>query len=212
MINQFGRSFNQDWSDTVPEQTRDRIVDAAWRVLERDGYAATSVKNIAQEAGVAQGLVHYYFSSKELLVVAAVNRCCDELSSIDSSTDAATMARDGFAQAQAQTPEMLAARRVLLEMAGRALHDEAIRDALLVYLRSQRRSVQEAVETVLGDVAGVPPTRVRAAGPALDAALFGIWAIGLIDPTFDTGEAIGALSELSLRALSTVNVGAGETP
>jgi AcrR family transcriptional regulator len=211
MINQIGRSFNQDWSDTVPEQTRDRIVDAAWRVLERDGYAATSVKNIAQEAGVAQGLVHYYFSSKELLVVAAVNRCCDELSSIDSSTDAATMARAGFAQARAQTPEMLAARRVLLEMAGRALHDEAIRDALLVYLRGQRRSVQEAVETVLGDVAGVPPTLVRAAGPALDAALFGIWAIGLIDPTFDTGEAIGALSELSLRALSTVNVGAGET-
>lgn len=212
MINQISRSFNQDWSDTVPEQTRDRIVDAAWRVLERDGYAATSVKNIAQEAGVAQGLVHYYFSSKELLVVAAVNRCCDELSSIDTSTDAATMARAGFAQAQAQPPEMLAARRVLLEMAGRALHDEAIRDALLVYLRSQRRSVQEAVETVLGDVPGVPPTLVRAAGPALDAALFGIWAIGLIDPTFDTGEAIGALSELSLRALSTVNVGAGETP
>lgn len=211
MINQIGRSFNQDWSDTVPEQTKDRIVDAAWRVLERDGYAATSVKNIALEAGVAQGLVHYYFSSKELLVVAAVNRCCDELSSIDTSTDPATMARAGFAQAQAQTPEMLAARRVLLEMAGRALHDDAIRDALLVYLRTQRRGVQEAVETVFRDVAGVPPSLVRGAGPALDAALFGIWAIGLIDPTFDTGEAIDALSELSLRALSTVNVEAAET-
>ena len=198
----------------MPEQTRERIVDAAWRVLERDGYAAASIKSIALEAGVAQGLVHYYFASKELLVVAALNKCCDELGGIDTSSGAGALARTGFAQARTATPTTIAARRVLVEMVGRALHDESIRDALLAYLRAQRQGVQDAVVAVVGDGEGegIPPALVRSAGPALDAALFGIWAIGLIDPTFDVGEAIDALAEISLRAISTLGMPAAAEP
>lgn len=190
----------------MPEQTREKIVDAAWRVLERDGYAAASIKSIAQEAGVAQGLVHYYFTSKELLVIAALNKCCAQLSAVDASGDASTLARTGFDAARARTPEMMAARRVLVEMAGRALHDESIRDALLVYLRAQRQGVQDQVTAVIDGATGLSPVLRRSAGPALDAALFGIWAIGLIDPTFDTDEAIEALTEISLRAISTLHL------
>src|SRR5215468_3593613 len=60
----------------MSEETRKRIVEAAARVLARDGYAATSVKDIAAEAGVAPGLVHYYFKTKEELVAAAVAHGC----------------------------------------------------------------------------------------------------------------------------------------
>jgi AcrR family transcriptional regulator len=190
----------------VGEATRDRIVGGAWRVLERDGYAAASIKSIAAEAGVAQGLVHYYFASKELLVVEAVRRCCDQLSALDTAGDAAAVARTGFgmARAHAHTPEVQAARRVLLEMAGRALHDEAIRQALLVYFRTERTQVQEAVDAVLQHASDVPEGLARQVGPALEASLFGIWAIGLIDPEFDATAAVDALAELSLRALSTL--------
>src|SRR5215831_15561452 len=57
-------------------ETRRRIVEAAQSVLARDGYAATSVKDIAAEAGIAPGLVHYYFKTKNDLVLAAVTHAC----------------------------------------------------------------------------------------------------------------------------------------
>jgi AcrR family transcriptional regulator len=56
---------------------RAQIVTAATTVLGRRGYANTSLKNVASEAGIAPGLLHYYFQSKEdllLEVVAEIER------------------------------------------------------------------------------------------------------------------------------------------
>jgi TetR/AcrR family transcriptional regulator, fatty acid metabolism regulator protein len=44
---------------------RRAILDAAVRVFARQGYHATRVADIADEAGVAYGLVYHYFDSKE---------------------------------------------------------------------------------------------------------------------------------------------------
>src|SRR5215218_3204463 len=41
------------------------ILDAAIRVFARQGFHATRVSDIADEAGVAYGLVYHYFSSKD---------------------------------------------------------------------------------------------------------------------------------------------------
>jgi AcrR family transcriptional regulator len=51
------------------ERTRDRIVDAAYEVLAEKGYDATTFKEIARSANVAQGLIHYYFGSKDRLLL-----------------------------------------------------------------------------------------------------------------------------------------------
>src|SRR2546427_9978101 len=60
----------------MPDQTKERIVDAAYRALVKQGYHETSMKDIAAEAGVAPGLAHYYFETKEDLLVAASERAC----------------------------------------------------------------------------------------------------------------------------------------
>jgi len=56
-----------------------QIIDAATTVLGNQGYAATSMKDIAQEAGVAQGLIHYYFGAKDDLVVAVLKQHCERM-------------------------------------------------------------------------------------------------------------------------------------
>src|SRR2546428_12707837 len=61
----------------MPDQTKERIVDAAYRTLVRQGYHETSMKDIAAEAGAAPGLAHYYFETKEDLLVAAIERGCE---------------------------------------------------------------------------------------------------------------------------------------
>jgi TetR/AcrR family transcriptional regulator, fatty acid metabolism regulator protein len=48
-----------------PADKRRQILDAAIRVLARQGYHATRVSDIADEAGVAYGLVYHYFKSKD---------------------------------------------------------------------------------------------------------------------------------------------------
>ncbi|WP_148613618.1 TetR/AcrR family transcriptional regulator [Nocardioides rubriscoriae] len=52
------------------EQTRSVITAAALRLFRRDGYDGTTMRAIAQEAGVSVGNAYYYFSSKEHLVQA----------------------------------------------------------------------------------------------------------------------------------------------
>jgi AcrR family transcriptional regulator len=41
------------------------ILDAAVRVFARDGYHTSRVGDIAEEAGIAHGLLYHYFASKE---------------------------------------------------------------------------------------------------------------------------------------------------
>jgi AcrR family transcriptional regulator len=48
-----------------PVDKRRQILDAAIRVFARQGFHSTRVSDIADEAGVAYGLVYHYFKSKD---------------------------------------------------------------------------------------------------------------------------------------------------
>src|SRR5438067_3862904 len=50
---------------TGQEDKRRLILDAAVRVFARRGYHTSRVGDIAEEAGVAHGLLYHYFVSKE---------------------------------------------------------------------------------------------------------------------------------------------------
>jgi AcrR family transcriptional regulator len=53
--------------ETKPESAdkRRQLLDAAVRVFARKGYHASRVGDIAEEAGVAHGLLYHYFKSKD---------------------------------------------------------------------------------------------------------------------------------------------------
>jgi AcrR family transcriptional regulator len=52
----------------------DRILDSAFAVFGERGYQTTTLKEIAQGAGISTGSVYTYFPDKESLFIAAVNR------------------------------------------------------------------------------------------------------------------------------------------
>ena len=54
-------------------QTRARIVEAAGTLFERHGYARTSVRQIAEEAGVAPDTVYAAFGSKPRVLTAVID-------------------------------------------------------------------------------------------------------------------------------------------
>jgi AcrR family transcriptional regulator len=59
--------------------TRELILGGAYRTLVDVGYNQVSMRKIAVEAGVNQSLLHYYFGSKEQLMVEALEYVNDEL-------------------------------------------------------------------------------------------------------------------------------------
>ncbi len=71
MTKQIEPSRERSWSHRA--DNRERLIDAGYQVLSEKGYEATTVKEVAHVAGVSPGLFHYYFTSKDELLVAVLH-------------------------------------------------------------------------------------------------------------------------------------------
>ena len=58
--------------DQIREERRKQILDSALAVFSRKGFHASNVSDVAAHAGVSQGTIYWYFSSKEELSDAAI--------------------------------------------------------------------------------------------------------------------------------------------
>ncbi|HZG85444.1 TetR/AcrR family transcriptional regulator [Paenibacillus sp.] len=56
------------------EETKNRLIDSALKVFSTKGFAASTTKDIAKEAGVTDGLIYHYFKSKQDLIWAILER------------------------------------------------------------------------------------------------------------------------------------------
>lgn len=78
----------------TPAETREKLVDAAARVFERDGFEGSTVAQIAREAGVSSGAIYAHYGSKAELLVDAlrvhVERAISTLFASTSRGDVAT--------------------------------------------------------------------------------------------------------------------------
>jgi AcrR family transcriptional regulator len=61
------------------EETRRRIFEAALKLFRERGFAETTMRDIAREAGVALGAAYYYFDSKDAIVMEFYRRTQEEL-------------------------------------------------------------------------------------------------------------------------------------
>jgi AcrR family transcriptional regulator len=64
---------------TARSAAEEALLDAAERLLVDVGYARITTRRLAEEAGVNNGLVHYYFGSNENLLVRALERFTERL-------------------------------------------------------------------------------------------------------------------------------------
>jgi AcrR family transcriptional regulator len=61
------------------QAARDHVADAAAPLFVRDGYLATTTRNVARAAGVAEGTIFNLFGSKAGLLLAALQRSVPDL-------------------------------------------------------------------------------------------------------------------------------------
>ncbi len=60
-------------------ETKGKILDAAFRRLVTEGYAALSIREIARDAGVNHALINYHFKTKDQLVIAVLEEANRQL-------------------------------------------------------------------------------------------------------------------------------------
>jgi AcrR family transcriptional regulator len=180
--------------------TRNKILQAAFTVLSRQGYENTSVKEIAEEAGVAQGLVHYYFKSKQVLVLAVLAEVCKtmELKGVEGEAGAIA-AFDNFKELLRNQRDTNA---LYIQLLGVGVHDKDIGAGILDFVRRDRGHVQEIASQVLAE-REIDPTPARAIAGAVWAGILGIIVQSVIDPEFKADETVDALAAMSLSAVFT---------
>src|SRR5579859_1348150 len=71
MTKQIDSKGEKTWKHRA--DNRERLIDAGYKILSEKGYEATTVKEVANVAGVSPGLFHYYFASKDELFVAVLH-------------------------------------------------------------------------------------------------------------------------------------------
>ena len=59
-------------NEQIRVESKHKIMDAAFKLIAKNGYEDTSIAMIANSAGVSKGLLYNYFASKEELVKALV--------------------------------------------------------------------------------------------------------------------------------------------
>jgi AcrR family transcriptional regulator len=62
----------QRFTRLAADERRAEVLEAAQRVLVRDGFAGASAAAVAREAGVTRSLVHHYFGSTRELLLAVL--------------------------------------------------------------------------------------------------------------------------------------------
>jgi len=127
-----GTAFQDAGAEIDDAGRRSQIVHAAATVLGRQGYGATSLKDVAREAGVAPGLLHYYFESKEELlleVVVVVERqmIADWKEAIAGIEDPLERMVAGLDQAEARCAEQPESFRLMLDLYTAGLSSPALR-------------------------------------------------------------------------------------
>jgi AcrR family transcriptional regulator len=62
------------------EKSRSQILDSALKLFSHKGYGATSVRDIAEEAGLSKGNVYHHFPDKETIFRALIDRYFEAMS------------------------------------------------------------------------------------------------------------------------------------
>ncbi len=128
--------------------TKGRILDAAFRQLATEGYAALSIRRIAADAGVNHALINYHFRSKDQLVVAVLDEANRRLLARQTSMDQApTTLAEKWAEARRFYRSDLASGfvRVQAELWAASLSNPGLRVKFLPRILAWKKVVLEAV-------------------------------------------------------------------
>jgi AcrR family transcriptional regulator len=189
------------------DERRRALVDAAIRVMARDGVAKATTRAVVTEAGMQLGFFHYCFSSKEELLVVVVETITERsvaavMSSVAPGRQVADMLREGMRAYWRGVEDDPALHQLTYELTQYALRqprlDAVARRQYTAYLQATTRFLDAVA--VAADVTWTVPVPVlaRQAAVVLDGATLS-W---LVDR--DTAATIAVLDQAATAIATNV--------
>lgn len=176
------------------------MIGAAAQLVTEHGWDAVTTRQIAERAGVNQGLIHYHFRSKDDLLHAAFAAALREtfaepgvaLARATNLADAAAAVIRGLEPGEEAEPLALFS----VEAMARAARDERIRHSMAEVLAEFRQQV--AARIAAGQRRGELPASLDPVGTAtvLGALFDGLGLHVLIDPSVDVERTAAAVAQL----------------
>lgn len=189
------------------DSRRADMITATLRVIARDGVRGATVRTISKEANVTQGLIRYYFQSKDELIAAAY------VSHMEGLVIAAAEASQGRETALGRMAQFV---RVALRAPVTSheavsiwagffellLHDQRMLASHVISYEALRGQLQILIEDVFQEQGWeATPTRMRHLSIAGNAILDGLWIEGgAMADAFEPGE----LEEIAVESFSAL--------
>jgi len=171
----------------VAPERRAAIVAATIRCLARDGYAGLTMKRVAAEARLSQGILHYYFRDKRAILAAAAREVTEDLDRRVAAEARGARGARGRLRALIRACLEVAARdrgvwTVFIEFWGETLHDRELAELNARTYARTRRLIGRLIAAGVADGA-FRPVRVPEAAALVLAVLDGL----SLQLTFDAG-------------------------
>lgn len=160
----------------VNKTQEEQILSAAYMCIAREGYGSVSLRQIAQEAGVAVSQISYHFKNKEGLLLAVIAQAAEKYHNLMRQTIADI-------QSPAEKEERLIALfkevlmkdtalfRVIYDSAGLALFSETFRTKMQEVFAGIRQQIVDEIQTAVEDPADVAPISRLMFGVILGTAI-----------------------------------------
>jgi AcrR family transcriptional regulator len=160
---------------SLPGEKAERIVDAMRASVAARGVAGSTFDHVAREAGVSRGLLHYYFGTKERLLVEVVRRDCDvrmhvldvQLAEARTAADFVALLRMSLEELVREDPEFI---QLIFELFTLSRRNEEIATEFAELLRRTREHVSSLLRAK--EAEGV--LRLRADAEAVTEVLFSL--------------------------------------
>lgn len=185
-------------------ERRSQLASAALQTLAELGYARTSLREIAQNSEFSHGVLHYYFSGKEELLIHSVRQyeaeCVTRYDEIVATAGSAEELKRDFSAAMAQTLRTDAPmHRLWYDLRNQSLFEESFR-ADVLEIDQRREEMIWHVVSRYATFAGVS----LAVSPSVAYAIFdGLFQQALLHQLAGRDDAAGDLEANVARILET---------
>jgi AcrR family transcriptional regulator len=163
------------------------IIEATMRVLARQGYARTSLMDIANEVGMSKGAVHYHFPTKEALMGLVLETACDAVA--ERTRKVWTEGQNPLVALRSALHELWRVRaelsneaKVVADLLAQSLHDDKLRAPLAEYYRFASSQVEEHMRVNAEALGLRPKIDPRFIPRVLHALLDGMLMQKIVDP------------------------------
>ncbi len=162
-------------------ERRESIAHALWTIVDRQGWARASMREVAREAGVSLGHLQHYFSSRAQMLTFAIDFAADRTSdrvtrgiaALDQPPHPREVLRVVLVERLPLQPDARATSRMNAAYVLEALHDPTLHQQVAVGLRDGRAMVERLIRQAM-DHGQIAPDRDPTIETDLILALTGL--------------------------------------